>query len=30
MNELQFLIYTAENNQEKANVIVSNETIWIS
>lgn len=30
MNELQFLIYTAENNQEKANVTVSNETIWIS
>ncbi|HFI0168268.1 TPA: virulence RhuM family protein [Streptococcus suis] len=30
MKELQFLIYRAENDQEKANVIVSDETIWAS
>ncbi|MGT2845257.1 virulence RhuM family protein [Streptococcus hongkongensis] len=30
MNELQFLIYTADNNQEEANVIVNDETIWAS
>ncbi|MFI3086190.1 virulence RhuM family protein [Streptococcus sp. 2022WUSS037] len=30
MKELQFLIYRAENNQEKASVIVSDETIWAS
>ncbi|MFS5926656.1 cell filamentation protein Fic, partial [Streptococcus agalactiae] len=30
MNELQFLIYTADNNQESASVIVSDETIWAS
>ncbi|MGQ7320683.1 virulence RhuM family protein [Streptococcus suis] len=30
MKELQFLIYRAENDQEKASVIVSDETIWAS
>ncbi|HHG6294132.1 TPA: virulence RhuM family protein [Streptococcus suis] len=30
MKELQFLIYRAENDQEKASVIVSGETIWAS
>lgn len=30
MKELQFLIYQAENDQEKASVIVSDETIWAS
>lgn len=30
MKELQFLIYRAENDQEKASVIVSDETIWTS
>lgn len=30
MNELQFLIYTADNDQEKASVIVRDETIWAS
>ncbi|HEM5990901.1 TPA: virulence RhuM family protein [Streptococcus suis] len=30
MKELQFLIYRAENDQEKASVIVSGETIWVS
>ncbi|MGQ7543313.1 virulence RhuM family protein [Streptococcus suis] len=30
MKELQFLIYRAENDQEKASVIVSYETIWAS
>lgn len=30
MKELQFLIYRAEHNQEKANVIVSDETMWAS
>ncbi|MFI3160894.1 virulence RhuM family protein [Streptococcus suis] len=30
MKELQFLIYRAETSQEKASVIVSDETIWAS
>ncbi|QKG74878.1 virulence RhuM family protein [Streptococcus canis] len=30
MNELQFLIYTAENDQETASVIIRGETIWAS
>ena len=30
MKELQFLIYRVENDQEKASVIVSDETIWAS
>lgn len=30
MKELQFLIYRAENDQEKASVIVGDETIWAS
>ncbi|HFI0029451.1 TPA: virulence RhuM family protein [Streptococcus suis] len=30
MKELQFLIYRAEHDQEKASVIVSDETIWAS
>lgn len=30
MNELQFLIYTADSDQEKANVIIRGETIWSS
>lgn len=30
MNELQFLIYTADNDHETASVIVSDETIWAS
>lgn len=30
MMELQFLIYRVENDQEKASVIVSGETIWAS
>lgn len=30
MNELQFLIYTADNNQETASVIIRGETIWAS
>lgn len=30
MNELQFLIYTADNGHETASVIVSDETIWAS
>lgn len=30
MNELQFLIYTADNSQETASVIISDETIWAS
>ncbi|MGO0107032.1 virulence RhuM family protein [Streptococcus suis] len=30
MKELQFLIYRAENDQEKTSVIVSDETIWAS
>lgn len=30
MNELQFLIYTADNSQETASVIIRGETIWAS
>ena len=30
MNELQFLIYTAENDSETASVIIKGETIWAS
>ena len=30
MNELQFLIYSADNNQETASVIIRGETIWAS
>lgn len=30
MNELQFLIYTADNDHETANVVISNDTIWAS
>lgn len=30
MNELQFLMYTADNDHETASVIVSDETIWAS
>lgn len=30
MNELQFLIYTAEDGNQTANVIIDQETIWIS
>ncbi|WP_307977296.1 virulence RhuM family protein [uncultured Streptococcus sp.] len=30
MNELQFLIYTADNGQETASVIIQGETIWAS
>ena len=30
MNELQFLIYTADNDSETASVIIKGETIWTS
>ncbi|WP_405054640.1 hypothetical protein [Streptococcus jiangjianxini] len=30
MNELQFLIYTADNEKESASVIIRGETIWAS
>lgn len=30
MNELQFLIYTADNDSETASVIIKGETIWAS
>ncbi|WP_438836637.1 RhuM family protein [Streptococcus pluranimalium] len=30
MNELQFLIYTADNDKETASVIIRGETIWAS
>lgn len=30
MNELQFLIYSADNSQETASVIIRGETIWAS
>ncbi|MFA9413453.1 MULTISPECIES: hypothetical protein [unclassified Streptococcus] len=30
MNELQFLIYTAEQLQETVQVIIRGETIWVS
>ena len=30
MNELQFLIYTADNDSEIASVIIKGETIWAS
>ncbi|GGE34560.1 virulence RhuM family protein [Streptococcus himalayensis] len=30
MNELQFLIYSADNDQETASVIIRGETIWAS
>ena len=30
MNELQFLIYTADNDSETASVIIKGEMIWAS
>ncbi|MET3557531.1 hypothetical protein ABID29_000641 [Streptococcus rupicaprae] len=30
MNELQFLIYTADNTDEAVKVIIGDETIWAS
>ena len=30
MNELQFLIYTADNDNGTASVVIKGETIWAS